>query len=229
MAFQPTHVCVVLPIDKEQSSISRCLDSIFRAQAALPSDISCDVVAAMNGKRETVVPIASELRRLGGIVVITGETTTGMARRLATAAGLTRFPGTFNRCWLANTEADCIVPKEWLLDQLMLAEKGVDAIAGAVYKGDRVGTGSRNGSHPHVCAANLCMRADAYIDAGGWSDSHLSSARDLWRRLRENGSICVAGGAKGVWRTPRQTVTSDCLPAWQQPAPEAMSWQAYSR
>lgn len=42
-------------------------------------------------------------------------------------------------------------------------------------------------AHPHVHGANLGFRADAYLDAGGWSDLALAEDHCLWSRVRSQG------------------------------------------
>jgi hypothetical protein len=106
------------------------------------------------------------------------------------------YQGSLQQLWLANTDADCIVPPAWLSNQLELAEEGFEAIAGTVtvdgFEEHGVEVAERfrtsyiirnDGSHPHIHGANLGVRGDAYQRAGGWS--HLSTAEDhdLWRRL----------------------------------------------
>ena len=44
-----------------------------------------------------------------------------------------------------------------------------------------------DGSHPHVHGANLGVRADAYLRAGGWADLRTAEDHDLWRRLLGSG------------------------------------------
>jgi cellulose synthase/poly-beta-1,6-N-acetylglucosamine synthase-like glycosyltransferase len=54
-----------------------------------------------------------------------------------------------------------------------------------------------DGSHSHVHGANLSMRADAYLDAGGWSKLPLAEDHCLWQRLKRRGWR-VASTAKSV-------------------------------
>jgi hypothetical protein len=56
------------------------------------------------------------------------------------------------------------------------------------------------GTHRHVHGANLGIRADAYLAAGGWSDLVIGEDHDLWGRLRRN--------HVGVWTTTSYVHTS---------------------
>jgi hypothetical protein len=100
------------------------------------------------------------------------------------------------RLWLATTDADTAVPPDWLCTHLSEADGGAAAVAGIVVLAadtDREVAARHaagyelhpDGSHPHVHGANLGMRGDAYLDAGGWS-SLLPVGEDhcIWGRLR---------------------------------------------
>jgi hypothetical protein len=113
---------------------------------------------------------------------------------------LKRYVGLRRYCWLANTDADCEVPETWLTDQLMIAFQGVEAVAGiievdsfrehgpVVQERFRLSyTISADGTHPHVHGANMGVRADAYLRAGGWLSLETAEDHDLWHRLHEFG------------------------------------------
>jgi hypothetical protein len=124
---------------------------------------------------------------------------------------------------LANTDADCCVPQNWLLDQLNAASEGVEAIAGTVnvdsFCEHRPGVDSifrrkylihSDGSHPHVHGANLGVRADTYIRAGGWSCLETGEDHDLWDRLAKTRArtlsscaITVLTSGRRIGRAPR--------------------------
>jgi hypothetical protein len=84
--------------------------------------------------------------------------------------------------------------------QLEFANQGYQAIAGTVEIGEVMHQGrdvsgalmadyavGADGSHSHVHGANLGVRADAYLQAGGWSHAGLAEDHSLWRRLGESG------------------------------------------
>ena len=143
-----------------------------------------------------------------GTVVTTEARAVGRVRSLAANTALQRVAGPLRRCWLANTDADCCVPHNWLLDQLNAASGGVEAIAGTVnvdsFCEHRPGVDSifrrkylihPDGSHPHVHGANLGVRADAYIKAGGWSHLETGEDHDLWNRLSKTGARTLSSSA----------------------------------
>jgi len=137
-------------------------------------------------------------------VVCTDAGTVGKARAVATGSALDRYTGPRSRHWLANTDADCIVPPGWLGEQF-LAAAHVDAFAGTV----DVDTFEEHlpivkerfratyllrpdGSHSHVHGANIGFRADFYLNAGGWKDLPTAEDHDLWNRLSQIGARKLA-------------------------------------
>jgi hypothetical protein len=106
------------------------------------------------------------------------------------------------------------VPLDWIAVQLSLADAGVAAVAGIVrlaedgsaeahelYRAAYV-TGT-DGTHGHVHGANLALRADAYLDAGGWSDAALAEDHCLWERLKRRGWQLASPVSSTVITSPR--------------------------
>jgi hypothetical protein len=100
------------------------------------------------------------------------------------------------------------------LDQVLLAEQGVEAIAGTVSVDTFIEHKAsvaerfretyvihRDGTHPHVHGANLGIRADLYARVGGWTEMGTAEDHDLWRR------IALAGGRR-ISTTSIQVITS---------------------
>jgi hypothetical protein len=156
-------------------------------------------------------------------VIATTAAMVGRTRALAAETALRRYRGPLRRCWLANTDADCCVPESWLVDQLAIASQDVDVIAGTVdvdsFSDHGAGVDEQfrktylihpDGSHPHVHGANLGVRADAYLRAGGWQSLATAEDHDLWNRLLEIGSsrrsighMTVLTSGRRIGRAPR--------------------------
>jgi cellulose synthase/poly-beta-1,6-N-acetylglucosamine synthase-like glycosyltransferase len=123
----------------------------------------------------------------------------GSARRLGVEAVLAHFSGKeLRQIWLANTDADTLVRRDWIRVQLRLADSGITGVAGIVQLEDaglpaahelyRANYLTRpDGTHGHVHGANLALRADAYLDAGGWAHRALAEDHCLWERLKRRG------------------------------------------
>src|ERR1700750_3268548 len=126
------HVAVVIPARNEELLIRRCLNSVLHACALLPSSVTADIVVACDSSTDLTFELAECMLADSGIVLTTNAAMVGHARALAARVALERHSGPLDRCWLANTDADCCVPKTWLVDQLAIAEDGIEAIAGIV-------------------------------------------------------------------------------------------------
>ncbi len=191
-------VGVVVPAQNEEDTIEACLDSILAScRQATIREYRITVVA------DSCTDLTAERARraLGeaGEVIDCRARSAGAARRAGVEAILRYFEDRARtQIWLANTDADTTVPTDWLSLQLKLADTGVSGIAGIVQLGEgglpaaheihrhTYLTGA-DGTHPHVHGANLSLRADAYIDAGGWSQRPLAEDHCLWQRLKRRG------------------------------------------
>jgi cellulose synthase/poly-beta-1,6-N-acetylglucosamine synthase-like glycosyltransferase len=190
------HVAVLIPARNEELLIRRCLDSVLAARCLLPPSITSDVVVACDSSTDLTFELAARMLHGAGTVIRTRAAVVGHARALAARVALRRYVGPLQRCWLANTDADCCVPETWLLDQLGIADHGIDAIAGTIsvdsFEEHPIGTAKRfrdsyiihaDDTHPHVHGAKMGVRADTYLRAGGWRGLATAEDHDLWNRL----------------------------------------------
>ena len=218
----PWHVGVLIPARDEEQLIARCLHSVLKAKQQIENWATVDIVVVSDSSADKTVPIASQILAANGIVRSIEAGRVGAARRYAAQWLLDRYSGPLSRCWLANTDADCIVPPSWLEAQVALAISGIEAVAGTVdvdhfeEHGPEVRTRfkssyviHRDGSHPHVHGANLGVRADCYKRAGGWENLETAEDHDLWKRLELTGArrhstsrIEVTTSGRRVGRAP---------------------------
>lgn len=212
------HVCVLIPACNEQDLLPRCLRSVLRARAGLPKSVTADIVVAVDRSWDETARLAKALLHGHGQVIQIDVGCVGLARAAAASMALAAYRGNLGQCWLANTDADCVVPEDWLADQLALAEAGVEALTGIVdvdHFGEHdAGVERRfresyiiheDGTHPHVHGANLGVRADAYLRAGGWSPLTTAEDHDLWNRLGSSGCRRTAMGRLKVVTSGRRT------------------------
>lgn len=103
--------------------------------------------------------------------------------------------------WLLNTDADTVVPSTWALDHLRFAAQGIVAVAGMADLDtvDHLSPHARhdylnlmaervNGArHVNVYGANLGVRADAYLEVGGFPLDGVGEDHLLWNSLRTAG------------------------------------------
>lgn len=190
------HIAVLVPARNEERLLPRCISSVLKAVRLLPASVTTDVVVVADACTDATPRIARRMLQGRGSVLSVVAENVGMVRAMATKEALRRFGGDLSRCWLANTDADCEVPETWLLDQLRHAEQGCCAVAGIVdvdcFAEHLPVVESRfrltyaihaDGTHPHVHGANLGVRADAYVRAGGWNPLPTAEDHDLWSRL----------------------------------------------
>jgi glycosyltransferase involved in cell wall biosynthesis len=190
---QIEHIAVLIPARDEEALLPRCLNSVLRAQRLLPADVTFDIVVTVDQSTDGTLRTARTMLRGVGQVVVTDAGIVGAARARAAEVALSRYCGNPNRCWLANTDADCTVPESWL------GRSGAQAVAGTVDVDDFSEHRScvsrlfretyiihTDGTHPHVHGANLGMRADVYLKAGGWASLETAEDHELWERLSRN-------------------------------------------
>jgi len=181
-------VIVVIPARDEEALIGPCLDSVIAA--ATPTT---RILVVADG----CVDRTAEVARGRGVEVLelTGRSV-GAARR----AGVAHALG--NAEWIANTDADSVVPTDWISRQLEYAEEGADVVIGTVRPNfadlddrrvrawlARHIPGHANG---HVHGANLGIRASAYLRAGGFGAEPEHEDVDLVARLTATGARIVA-------------------------------------
>jgi hypothetical protein len=200
MSRQVSHVIVTIPALDEATTIDACIGSVARAASALHRHVAVDVVVAVDAQSidGTAEHAARSLRSttiVDGCVVEERFGAVGAARRRGTAVGLALARSAPDQTWLATTDADTVVALDWLERQLELAARGITAVAGVVdLHGAEPSLAQRfhrhyhvraDGTHAHVHGANLGVRADLYLAAGGWRDQATGEDHDLWRRVRE--------------------------------------------
>ncbi len=220
----PWHICVLIPARNEEQLLPRCLSSVLHARKMLPPEVTCDIVVTVDASTDRTACIAQKMLAEYGTIVITDAGIVGSARAAAARTALERYQGPISLCWLAHTDADCMVPEDWLVRQLLLAEDGIEAIAGTVavdtFREHNPDVEQRfhksypvqaDGRHLHVHGANLGVRADLYGQAGGWAELATAEDHDLWHRLHLVGcsristaTIRVITSGRRIGRAPHE-------------------------
>jgi glycosyltransferase involved in cell wall biosynthesis len=205
------HVTVVIPARDEAAALSRTLRSIDHALSSLPCGTTGECVVVLDSCRDHSARVTADALtqwRSPSIVLETDVACAGAARELGSRVALERAAHDVRHIWLANTDADTVVPADWLNVQLDLADHGADAVAGIVEldvdADDRLRRAfgasyrlGRDGTHRHVHGANLGVRADVYRAVGGWRHLRTGEDHDLWKRLLAAGR-CVSATASVV-------------------------------
>lgn len=187
-------VVVVVPARDEEETLAACLDSIIRAGDVLRRDAmrAPVVVLVLDSCTDDSATVAAAFPSV--TVVRTEVASVGRSRALGAAAGLAIAGDDPADVWIATTDADGSVPEEWLAQQLEFAAAGADAFVGAVVPPlDDLDPLRRHAwlsrHHPgatlgHVHGANLGVRADIYLAAGGFAPVPIDEDVALVERLR---------------------------------------------
>jgi glycosyltransferase involved in cell wall biosynthesis len=189
-------VGVVVPAHDEEELLPACLAAL-RAAAGPLAGLPVHLVVVADACTDQTARLA----RAGGAQVVEVD-----ARRVgaARAAGVrdvlhrTRG-GDPARLWLASTDADTLVPPDWLARQLRYARQGWEAVVGTVTVSDWSGHPGHvpelfaaryahaGGPHPHVHGANLGLTAAAYLAVGGFPARRTGEDHALVRALAASG------------------------------------------
>jgi cellulose synthase/poly-beta-1,6-N-acetylglucosamine synthase-like glycosyltransferase len=211
-------VGVIVPAHNEQSLLPSCLAALHRAAQAL-GGMPVHLVVVADACRDRTAQAA---RHGGAAVIPVSARCVGAARAAGMREALRRArPADPADIWLATTDADTVVPPDWLRRQVTCAELGWDAVAGTVRVTDWGGRRpavralfsqlyhSAAGPRRHVHGANLGFRASAYLAAGGFPEVPTGEDRALVAALTAAGSrvrytraVSVATSARPNARAP---------------------------
>jgi glycosyltransferase involved in cell wall biosynthesis len=191
-------VGIVVPARNEAARIAACIDALQQAAARLT--VPTHIVVVADSCHDETAAAAREALDEGDVVeVVLGSA--GAARALGVARLLRLLDSVpSDRVWLASTDADTVVPPDWLKRHLRCAAAGAVAAAGVIELDSFVDLppvvaerfasiydGPLDEEHSHVHAANLGVRADAYVAAGGWPPLATGEEHHLWSALRKLG------------------------------------------
>ncbi len=168
-------IAVVVPARNEEALLGRCLDALTAATRQVEAPVTLVVVLdrCTDGSEEVA------RSRPGVEVVHSTAGLAGAARRAGAHHALSRSGADPARFLLASTDADSTVPSHWLAHHHGLVMAGAGLVLGTVQPepgglAPRVlrawahGYHPRDG-HPHVHGANLAVRGDVYLAAGGFA------------------------------------------------------------
>lgn len=208
-------IAVVIPAADEESSIGACLQAVHQARARVSAFVRTRVVVVLDAcsDRTAEVVAADPMTE----TVHSTARRVGVARALGTAHAVSSAP-THGALWLAHTDADSVVPPNWLAHMLAAAQDGADVVLGTVVPGNEIDARRHRAwdllhtatdGHPHVHGANLGIRADVLAALGGWRPLATGEDVDLAGRavaagvdVRRTGAIPVLTSARPTGRAP---------------------------
>lgn len=180
---------MIVPAHDERANLPAALQAIRRAAASAPVPVEVVVVLDACTDGTTVPEPAAD------VVLEVQARNVGAARRAGMTAALRTGPAGL---WLMCTDADSLVPVDWVERHLHHAARGADLVVGTVKVADWTGwsadlageyqrrylrrTGRRG--HGHVHGTNLGISATAYQELGGFAELTTGEDVDLVRRAR---------------------------------------------
>lgn len=206
-------VAIVIPARDEEGGVGRAVKAAHRSRRVLallhPAIETALLVVADDCVDDTV----DEARAAGAEVIEVGFRNVGATRAAGVDHLRRRFRSDPGAVWIASTDADSIVPAEWLAGQVREADGGADVVIGTVtpvfaaMTDRQVATwqathvpGVANG---HVHGANLGVRLSSYLAVGGYSALAVGEDVELVESLRVLGATVVASAAIDVTTSSR--------------------------
>lgn len=214
----PAEIVVVIPAHNEDVLIRRCLSHVMAARQHMVetegNHRSVRIVVVLDACTDNT---AGVVEAVPGIeVVVVSHHRVGSARRAGVEHAIgERDPSSV---WLASTDADSAVPREWLTAMLQYAVSGLDLVLGTVLvdietpdeivKAWQLRYRQTHG-HRHVHGANLGIRGDAYRLLGGWPELTRDEDVQLVRwaesagmRIARAGNLAVITSGRSRARAP---------------------------
>lgn len=202
-------VVLVVPVHDEAALLGRCLTALGAAVSAV--DVPCEVRIVLDACTDESAAVSA---RHPFPIVHLAARAVGAARAggiRQAMADLAHVPA--DRVWIANSDADSVVPANWLSAQLDCADAGADVVVGTVRPDfDDLSPGHRrlwlethtpglpNG---HTHGANLGLRASTYLAAGGFTPVGEHEDVQLVDACRRMGASIVASDAAEVLTSGR--------------------------
>ena len=212
-AVRIDRVAVVVPVRNEQDLLPRCLNALGRATAALPASTAVSVVLVLDRCTDASAAVAERHPLLQTLAVTAGSVGAARHAGVRHLLGAGRGAGAGARIgvegggiagaahtWIATTDADSAVPANWLTAQLTFARNGAELVLGTVYPDDALPAAGQDrwaqghllrDGHPHVYGANLGVRADRYLEVGGFASVTTDEDVRLVAALRARGVVEV--------------------------------------
>ncbi|MBD7994893.1 glycosyltransferase family 2 protein [Arthrobacter sp. Sa2CUA1] len=193
----PRHTGVVIPARNEEELLPRCLAAVAAAVKSAESEgpARVSVAVVLDSCTDRSAAAAAKAGRDHGLELHLLETaagTVGAARALGVEAAVR-----LGAQWIANTDADTVVPRNWLLTQHQLAEAGYGLILGTVVPDSADLTPEHlsiwhsrhqlGENHPHVHGANLGFSAESYAAGGGFASAAVHEDIQLAERIKAAG------------------------------------------
>lgn len=196
-------VGVVVPAANEQGQVGACLAALTDARRhlhrAASGEVDVRVVVVLDRCVDETAAVVAAYAGVDAVRSSAGRV--GAARAAGVRHLLAASCAPREEIWLANTDADSVVPRDWLVEMLHRAERGAALVLGTVLPcpdlAPALDTAWRarhvlREDHPHVHGANFGIRADVYTRLGGWPDLAAGEDVVLAERAAAAGHLRIA-------------------------------------
>ena len=195
------NLAVIVPAANEERTIAACLASVTAARRHLARSrtaaVQVKVFVVLDGCQDQTAAVAVRFPGVRPVLISAGRV--GAARHAGAQVAIGSAPPA-RELWLANTDADCVVPRDWLSVMVAEARRDVHVVLGTVLPGPGLPAAVRaawlsghhlRDNHPHIHGANFGIRADAYMALGEWQPLALGEDVDLAERAASAGHLRV--------------------------------------
>lgn len=208
---------IVIPVNDEDRHLAACLAAVDAAVRRSRPPLRMRVVVVLDACTDGSAEIAA---RWPGVETLAVDfRNVGASREHGIRHVLDGALAPASRLWLANTDADSTVPGDWISHHVDAAHAGAVVMLGAIRPDpqDLSPSKYRDWQRRHAAApattrvhgANLGVRADAYLEAGGFpaypEHEDVALVESLRRRgavIQSNPECWVQTSARTTGRTP---------------------------
>lgn len=203
-------IAIVIPAHNEAMTIANCLASVQTAIAQLPSTIAAYPLVVLDSCTDETLTI---VKGTGVDYISYDYRCVGRVRDLGIRHAITH-----GATWIACTDADSVVTKDWLVQQIThITDQPTDMICGVVSvdswvnltpqtRADYMAHYQDMMGHHHIHGANLSFSSEAYLTVGGFAPLRCHEDVDLVKKFESKGYAIT-------WSNRVRVITSSRLDA----------------
>lgn len=209
----PGHVAVVIPVRNEEDWLPACLTAVDAARVHFLRTIPRVLVSVTVVLDRCTDRSWSAAQSVPGIAIIAGAFgSVGAARDAGVRFALGRSRSLPEGTWVANTDADTLVPRNWLVEHYRLSSEyqlvlGTVRPTATTENAPLLRSWSQSyvpgDGHHHVHGANLGIGGRTYLDLGGFHPLAQDEDVNLANRAKAGGSTWKASGSMRVTTSSR--------------------------
>jgi glycosyltransferase involved in cell wall biosynthesis len=201
-------IAVVVPSRNEQDHLPACIAALRRARARVAGFVDVRVVLVLDDCTDGSERIAAAANDLE--IIRIAARNVGTARRAGVDHALARSSHSLRNIWIANTDADSLVPETWLTIMHEQARRRAQLVLGMVVPTPGLTPSQQHmwrshhasvEEHPHVHGANFGIRADVYRALDGWPEVPTGEDEQLARLAAQTAGARIVRTARHPVRT----------------------------